>query len=161
MTTKRNVWPIGIIVGLGAVVVANAVMITIAITHPSAPASDDHWAESLDWDRELAAREASAALGWSIVSMRVGADGALELEIVDASGQGVSGLHGTLTLARADTATQDRTLEWLEIGGGRYRSTGELPERGLFVATVDLQRASGERFVVQRRLEFAVRGASS
>lgn len=149
---RGKAWPIGIVVGLGAVAVANAIMISIAISHPSMPAATDHWAESLAWDSELAVREASAALGWSVATLAQRDDGTIALELHDASGAALLGLHGTLALARADRADLDRTLELRELGNGHYVALGELPPRGQYRATVDLRRSASERFVAQVQL---------
>ena len=153
-------WPIGIAVGLGSVGVANAIMISIALSHPSTPAAKDHWAESLDWDRELAVREASAALGWSIDALTQRDDGTLELSLHDADARALLGAHGTVALARADRADLDCTLALQELGGGRYVVVGELPPHGLYRVTLDISRDDGERFVVTRELALRdVRGS--
>jgi nitrogen fixation protein FixH len=127
-------------------------MISIALSHPSAPASADHWAESLAWDRELAVREASAALGWSIAALEQRDDGTIELELHDADAHALLGLRGSVSLARSDRADWDVTLELRELGAGRYVVVGELPPRGLYQVTVDVQRGPSERFVVTRQL---------
>ncbi|MFO7562299.1 MAG: FixH family protein [Enhygromyxa sp.] len=148
-------WPVGIAVGLGAVGVANAIMVTIALTNPSTPASTDHWAESLTWDRELEQRERSAALGWSIASIawHDPARDRMELRLVDAEGRPVPGLRGTVTLERSDTAAHDARVELRELGSGRYLADGVASKTGLVRLTLEVERSTGERFVSRQRLE--------
>lgn len=145
-------WPVGIVVGLGTVAIANAIMISIAISHPSAPASTDHWAESLAWDQELALREHSLALGWSLAA--IGWHGQdLELRLIDAQGQALTGLHGTITLQRSDTADRDLRVELLELERGRYLAAGATDHSGLVRLTLDVMSPSGERFVARQQLD--------
>lgn len=143
-----------IVAGLAAVVIANAIMIGIALSHPSVPETRDHWAESLDWDRELERRAHSRALGWSLAALERDHD-SVALEVRDAQGRPLAGLHGTLTLRRADRAGDDRTLELVELGEGRYRSRESVPDAGLVELSVELGDARGELWTQQRWLELA------
>lgn len=145
-------WPVGIATGLGLVVVANAIMITIAISHPSAPASADHWAESLAWDRELELRQRSAALGWSIAAIGW-ADQSLQLQLVDVDGRPLVGLRGSVTLERADTAAHDVRLDLRELGSGVYVVDDVPIATGLVRSTLDVEDRHGRRFVTRRPLE--------
>lgn len=151
-TPRAWAWPVGIAVGLGGVGIANAIMISIALTHPSAPASTDHWAESLAWDQELALRERSVALGWSIAAIGW-RDESLELRLVDAQGRELAGLRGAITLERSDTTAHDLRVELRELGEGRYRADGTAAQTGLVRLTLDVENPSGERFVTRQQLE--------
>lgn len=166
--SQRPLAPFFIILGLGAVVVANAIMITIAVSNPSLPAAQDHWAESLSWDRELAQRERSAALGWSLAGLGWSDAGRerLGLDLVDGEGRALTGLRGSLALERADTLAHDRRLELRELGGGRYlvealdqgqgQSYGQvIGARGLVRLTLDVQALGGERFVTRQAVDLA------
>lgn len=146
--------PIAIVFGLGCVIVANAIMIGIALTHPSIPATRDHWAESLAWDQELERRAHSRALGWTIATLERERD-ALALEVHDAQGRPLAGLQGSVTLRRADTGADDRTLALVEIGSGRYRSAESIPAAGLVELHVELHDAGGDAFGEQRWLELS------
>lgn len=159
---KHRAWPVGIVVGLGFVVVANAIMIGIALSHPSVPAAEDHWAESLDWDRELAQRERSAALGWSVVEIGASAElpGAVELRVVDREGRALTGLSGTLALERSDSDRFDRELKLVELGEGRYRSAEGVPQSGSFELELALRSPAGERFVTRSRVDLGALPAS-
>ncbi len=151
--SEVNWGPIAVVGGLTAVVISNAIMITIALSNPAVPATTDHWAESLDWERELDRRAHSRALGWSIAGL-ARADQALELRIVDAELRPIAGLQGSLTLRRADSNANDRTLALVELDGGRYRSDQPIPDSGLYELKVALHDDAGDEFTTQRWLEF-------
>lgn len=146
--------PIMIIAGLSGVVIANAIMIGIALSHPSVPETSDHWAESLEWDRELERRAHSRALGWSLATLERDHE-AVALEVHDAQGHPLTGLHGTLTLRRADRGGDDRTLTLVELGEGRYRSVEAVPAAGLVELQVELGDAQGEQWAQQRWIELS------
>jgi nitrogen fixation protein FixH len=141
-----------VIIGLGVVVIANAIMISLALLHPSVPATNDHWAESLDWDRELERRAHSRELGWSIATI-AREQQALELQVVDAEQRPLAGLRGQVTLRRADSNADDRTLTLIELDEGRYRSEPSLPDAGLYELSVTLHDAEGDEFVERRWLQ--------
>jgi nitrogen fixation protein FixH len=144
------------VLGLGAVVIANAIMIGIAISHPSTPAAADHWRESLEWDRELAVREHSAALAWSVAGLDRSSDGhSLSVQLIDADGQPLRGLTGAVRLERSDSAAHDLELPLRETGDGRYLGLGELPTHGLYSVTIDVHSGAGEHFVTDTRVELS------
>lgn len=147
-------WPVGIAVGLGCVGIANAIMISIALSHPSAPASADHWAESLAWDQELELRERSAALGWSIASIAWQDEDRdrVQLRLIDSAARPLLGLRGSVTLERSDTAAEDLRLELRELGEGRYVADGGTPTAGLVRLTLDVEDPRGERFVTRKQV---------
>jgi len=143
--------PIFVIAGLAVVVISNAIMIGIAFSQPSIPATQDHWAESLEWEQELELRAHSHALGWKV--REFARDGqALSLDIVDRQGQPLLGLRGSVTLRRADSVN-DLSLALVEASEGRYRSEGAIPDAGLYELRVAVQDAKGERFAAQRWVE--------
>ncbi len=152
MSGRSWAWPVGIAVGLGCVGIANAIMISIALSNPSTPASADHWAESLAWDQELELRERSAALGWALTGVaRLDGD-RLAVALVDAQGRPLTGLRGSLSLERSDSAAHDVRLELRELGEGRYEASGA-PARGLVRLTLDVEDRQGRRFVTRQQLE--------
>lgn len=144
--------PIAIVVGLGVVVIANVIMISLALSRPSIPATTDHWAESLVWEQELERRAHSRALGWSVRELARDRD-ALALSITDADHQPITGLSGSVTLRRADRGTDDHTLTLIEVHVGRYRSEQTIPDAGLYELSVALRDPAGDEFVDHRWLE--------
>lgn len=156
--TRRSPWPWGIGIGLGVVVLANAIMIHIAVSHPSAPASEDHYAESLRWGQVQAERQRARELGWH-VELRpcstLGADGCpVALSVVDAQGAPVAGLSGRVVAQRADDTTLDRELELVEQGGGEYGGNLELGRPGLYSVSIRLEGGPAP-WMDDRRIEVA------
>jgi nitrogen fixation protein FixH len=142
-----------VIGGLSAVVITNSIMVGIAISHPSTPASVDHWSESLAWDEELAVREHSAALGWSVAGLSRSSDGrTLAVDVIDAKGHALPGLTGAVRLERSDSAAHDLEFELGDAGDGRYLALGELPTSGLYLVTIDVRGQGDERFVTHQRV---------
>lgn len=140
----QNPWPWGIATGLGVVVAVNALMIHIALSHPSAPASRDHYGESLHWDAVQAERGRSQALGWRVEvepCAGLSTEGCpLVLRVRDGVGAAVTGLHGTITAQRADDPGLDRAAEVIasdEAGG--YRARLPLAQPGLYALSIRLE----------------------
>ena len=160
---SAKAWPIGIIVGLGFVVVANAVMISIAISNPSAPAAKDHWVASQAWNEQLELRERSAKLGWSVTTIKreLGSN-ALVVHLADREGRPVEGLEGEVVVSRADTAAHDASAAFVELGGGQYRVALEVLPSGRVWLDLDVHDDAGQRFVSRETLDFdATRGGDS
>lgn len=143
-------WPLGIAVGLGAVVLSNAVMISIAISHPSAPVDVDPFAASLNWDETRAQERRSRELGWDVDVERC--DGPILVRARDEKGRPLGGLQLTGRLSRFDGVDADEDLEWAELGEGRYLATVPRPTSGL--VSVELRAVAGEkRWAGTRRFE--------
>lgn len=140
----KNPWPWGIGLGLGAVVMANAFMIHIAISHPSAPASRDHYGESLHWNEVQAERGRARALGWQVElepCAHLGPEGCpLALRVRDAAGAPVKGLRGTITAQRADDPRLDREAELAaSVEAGDYQGQLALARPGLYTLSIRLE----------------------
>ena len=160
---RASLWPWGIALGLAAVVGANAIMISIAVSHPSAPADPDHYARALAFDDEIAAREASKALGWTmqLEPCEVTAEGGCELrlELRDADGHPLEGLSVQVEAQRHDSEAYDQSFTLEGRGPGVYAAPWPAPRRGLWAlrfraeasATDKAQRvpwlAQRERFI--------------
>lgn len=149
----RSVW-VGIIAGLGFVVTANAVMITIAVRNPPALATEDHYGDGMRYDEVIASRTQSEALGWRVVVEPCRYDEAscrFRVEVRDAEGRAVPGLAGDLSLRRADTAAFDRVAKVKIAGPEHYEADVELGAAGLYEVSIDLRGADGH-YTDQRRL---------
>lgn len=135
---------------------ANAWMISNAVSHPSAPASTDHWQESLRTNEAIAKREASAALGWRVrldaCAPASAGDRCLARALVmDESGEAVPVRGGKLTFMRADSTAYDRDLV-VEAGGATGELTGEWKPAvpGLYTVEMEL-RGEGDAAWSQTR----------
>lgn len=156
---RQNPWPWGIGIGLGVVVAVNALMIHIAISHPSAPASADHYGESQRWDEVQAERGRAQALGWRVELQPCAAVGAagcpLVLRVRDAAGRPVAGLHGTIVAQRADDPALDRDAHVIARAElGDYEARLPLARPGLYALTIRLEGGAAP-WVDARRVHFA------
>jgi len=141
---RQNPWPWGIGLGLATVVAANAIMIHIAVSHPSAPASRDHYGEAQRWDEVQAERGRAKALGWRVElepCRTLDAEGCpLTLRVRDAAGAPVAGLHGTITAQRADDPGLDRQAEVAaRAEAGDYEGRLALARPGLYTLSIRLE----------------------
>lgn len=153
-------WPWGIAIGLGIVVVANAWMIHTAVSHPSAPASVDHYAESTRWDEIQAERSRAQALGWRVEVQPCATledDGCVvQLSVRDDAGEPVSGLRGRVRAQRADDVSLDREASVQGMDeAGHYEAGLALSRPGLYSVSIRLEGGEAP-WVDQRRIH--VRG---
>lgn len=118
-----TLWPLGIAVGLGVVVTANMILIHIASANAPVLENEAYYEASLEYQKVIDQREASAALGWTAdVDLR---DGAVRYRVRDRLGYPVTGLKGEISLSRLDTSAFDTTVTAQEV------------ERGVYVAELD------------------------
>lgn len=145
---RRNPWPWFVGALLLTVVIANAIMLTIATGTPPILEADDAYKASLTHDAVIATRAAAEALQWRAEVQQ--ADGRLEWRMLDAQAQPVRGLAGQLVLRRADSTRHDRTLALAEAAPGVYRAdwTGT---PGAYRVDVQLERGA-ERWVEIREM---------
>jgi nitrogen fixation protein FixH len=159
----QNPWPWGIAAGLGVVVAVNAFMIHIAVSHPSAPASRDHYGESLRWNEVQVERGRAQALGWRVelrpcAALR--AEGCpLVLHVRDAAGAPVTGLRGTVVAQRADDPALDRKAEVsASTEAGDYDARLPLARPGLYTLSIRLEGGAAP-WVDARRIHVPGAGA--
>ncbi len=134
-----------VIIGLGAVVAANAALLFFALHSRPVLESEDYYADAVRFEDTLAERRASDALGWSAV---VNVDGQIAYELTDERGRPVEGLSGELQVRRADTREHDATHVLEETVPGRYTAPAPL-HAGLY--SVDVRLEGGPAPWVDRR----------
>jgi len=87
-------WPWLLASGMLGIVGVNVVMFAVAASDANgAVVEADYYRKAVDWDRALAARAASAALGWrpSVTLARyTGGEGRLSVGLTDASGRSLT-----------------------------------------------------------------------
>ncbi len=147
---RRSLWPYGIIISLSLVVVWLLSFVVFASSQMPVLESETAYADSLEYDRIMADRAASAALGWRVdVDVM---DDAVVYRITDAEGRPVRGLSGTLRMARPDTQAADAEVEFAEQAPGVYRA----PRGGIGGVFRLAARLEGgpEAFVDERKAVF-------
>lgn len=146
---RTSRWPWLVVGILGSVVIVNVIMLYFATRQPPLLESDDAYETSLTYDQVLAARQATAALGWSaVVEQRP--DG-LRWTFTDRAGAPIQGLAGQISLSRADTRAHDRTVPFAEVTPGSYQAAWD-GAPGQYRAEIELKRGE-ERWVESRQMQ--------
>lgn len=143
---RPSFWPWGITLGLASVVTVNLSMVYIAVQNPSIPETDDHWAESLAFNEQVALRRESLEHGWILElsncsTLDANEECTLELRVIDRQGQAVRGLQGRLLLRRGDQQAADREVE-LQAHSQGYRATFPPGPPGHYTARVLAKRGA-------------------
>ncbi len=142
------------VAGFLLVVAVNGVMIWLAASTWTGLVTDRPYDRGLDYNRNLEAAAAMAALGWNTrLVARTTAEGGHELvlEARDREGEPLSGLRVEGRLERPLEPGADRELRLEAVGAGLYRAAlGALPA-GQWQARLKLVRG-GEVLVVSERL---------
>lgn len=133
---SRSLWPYAIIASLVFVAAVQVAFVLVASRNAPVLESETAYADALEYDGVMAARRASAALGWR-VTVEAGGD-AVRYRVQDAAGAPVAGLAGAVRYARADTRAADAERPFAEVGPGLYRA--ERPAaRGVFRLSARLE----------------------
>ncbi|MFW5973596.1 MAG: FixH family protein, partial [Bacteroidota bacterium] len=116
---------------------------------------DDYYDRALAWNDEMVGRALVEALGWT-VDVEVGDPGdtglrMVGLTVVDSTGQGISGLQGSIRIYRPHltNALAEIPLSPKEGDAGQYAQYLPMPAAGLY----DLElraRVSDQAFTVRR-----------
>uniref|UniRef100_A0A832MKV0 FixH family protein n=1 Tax=Eiseniibacteriota bacterium TaxID=2212470 RepID=A0A832MKV0_UNCEI len=151
--SPSRLWPAAVVAVLVVTVAANGVLLWAA-HHGDAPAIEpDYYRKAVAWDSTLAARRASAALGWraDAVLGPLAAGGAeVGVVLTDAAGAPLEGAHVRVTAVH--NARGGRTVEAVLAprGAGRYAARAPLGRAGLWELRIEAARGA-ERFAVSLR----------
>ena len=144
------------VAGFLVVVAVNGVLIWFAATSWTGLVTDRAYDRGLEYNRNLEAAAAMAALGWQaklVAATRADGGRELTLEVRDKSGEPLAGLVIEGKLERPVHEGADRTLAFAPIGRGLYRARLDDLPAGQWHAHLRLTRGS-DRFVVSERLVF-------
>ncbi|MBL8709318.1 MAG: FixH family protein [Rhodospirillaceae bacterium] len=134
---RHSYWIPGIFVGAMLLVIAvNGVMVYFATSTFPGLDTDKAYVHGLAYNETLQEAAASAALGWQAnltVARGAGMD-QVTVDVIDQSGQPVSGLHLVGDLLRTTTTALDQHVTFSAVvdHAGRYRADIDLPARGLW-----------------------------
>ncbi|HFD16124.1 MAG TPA: hypothetical protein ENJ38_07465 [Rhodospirillales bacterium] len=136
------------------VLIANGTMVYIGMTTWTGLVSENYYEEGRTYNRNIAAAEAQAALGWQLsIEARLlgGFDGELTVELRDRDGRPITDAEVTARFVRPTSEGNDFSLALAPAGQGRYRARFTLPLTGLWDVHVDATRGA-DRFVRNRRV---------
>lgn len=145
--------------GMGVVVLANAAMVAIALGTWTGLETEGHYQKGLEYNRNLAAAEAQAALGWTLTldaapTARSGESHVVDLHLVlaDRDGRPLNNLDVSVMLIRPTHEGFDQEVRLLPAGDGAYAATVKLPLPGQWEARV-LAARGDIQFQEVRRLQ--------
>ena len=151
-------WPIGVVVILGATVIANIVVMRVANNDPSFAIEPDYYQKAVAFDSTIAEERRSVALGWTATSTIVASDTAgrptLTVTIADARRQPVQGATVTVTALANARANEILSAALREVAPGRYQGALAARFAGQWEVRIDAVRGS-EHFVVSTRTDVA------
>jgi len=142
------------VAGFLVVVGVNGVMIWFAATSWTGLVTDRPYDRGLDYNRNLEAAAAMAALGWQVkLVAATRTDGTREfvLEAREESGEPLAGLVIEGKLERPVHEGADRELVFAPVGPGLYRAVLDALPPGQWQAHLRLTRGA-QRFVLSERL---------
>ncbi len=136
------------------VLIANATMIYIGMTTWTGLVSKNYYEEGRNYNRNIAAAEAQAALGWRLdIEARLveGFEGELTVALRDRAGTPITDATVTADFVRPTSEGNDFSIPLAALGDGTYRATFTLPLTGLWDIHIDVIRGA-DRFVQTRRV---------
>ena len=150
-----------VVVGLLSLQVAGGIAaIVLATGDESVAVVPDYHQKALQWDREIALRDASAKLGWQakmtvIASQRqTGAViGGLQIMLSDREGQPVSIESGSIEWYRHVRAGEVQRRSVAANEAGLIDLQACFDAEGLWQVSIDLRDEEGNRFVLTRQVD--------
>jgi nitrogen fixation protein FixH len=139
------------VAGFAVVIAANATMVWFAVGSFSGlytPAPRDR---GLHYNEIMAEQRARDALGWRIDAAWRAEGSRLEVAVVDAAGQPLTGAHVTAELIRPVEKRPPLPVALAAIDLGRFAASIDLPERGNLDLDIVVERG-GDRYALTRRM---------
>lgn len=139
-------WPVLITLALGFTVGVNFVMLYAANRDPNGTVVEqDYYRKAVEWDRTMARRSASVALGWTAQVSLAQTPGALHVQLADSAAAFIADAEVTATLIHNREASTPLVVTLRGAGTGAY--VVELPSlrSGLWEVRVVARRGT-DRF---------------
>lgn len=142
---------LGAMLGFFAVVLSvNGLFVFLALDTWTGTTSRHAYVEGLAYNDRLAAARRQEALGWHLdVETVAGPDEGDRVPIVlrahlrDARGAGIDGARLTGELRHSMAEALDTSLDFGDVGGGRYEAAVTLPRRGRWELRLEAEAADG------------------
>lgn len=155
-------WPLLVGLALAFTVGVNVVMLFASGADPNGTVVEpDYYRKAVEWDRTMARRAASAALGWTATATLGAAQASdasapasmrqLRVELRDAAGVAVTDAEISATLIHNREASAPVTLALPSAAGG-YAGAGQLAHAGQWEVRIVARRGS-DRYETSLRVE--------
>lgn len=115
-------WPALLIVFFAINFIVVAITIVLASTDPSFAIEPNYYNRAINWDNEMARRQASEALGWHVVCDDAAVGELLALRLTDREGNVVSGAYVQVEAFHQASASQRTLISLVETESGLYRA---------------------------------------
>ncbi len=129
--------------GMAFVVLVNGIMVFIALNTWTGLETEGHYQKGLEYNQDLAAAKAQAALGWTFAleAVPTASDGKartvdLRLSFADRDGLPLDGLDVSVLLMRPTHEGYDQKVSLKPAGRGLYEAQATLPLPGQWSAHV-------------------------
>ncbi|MBX3134125.1 MAG: FixH family protein [Gemmatimonadaceae bacterium] len=142
-------WPVLVTLALAFTVGVNVVMLFASSRDPNGTVVEpDYYRKAVEWDRTMARRAASAALGWSAeASLGASAEAGRELRVTlaDRDGVPIADADVHVTLIHNREASTPLQVQLAALGAGAYSAPAVAARGGLWEVRITARRGS-ERF---------------
>lgn len=145
-------WPVLIGLALAFTVGVNVVMLFAAGADPNGTVVEpDYYRKAVEWDRTMARRAASAALGWTATAS-IDADRVLTVDLRGADAAPIADAEIGVALIHNRAASTPLDAALAPSGDGRYAARVPLTHAGQWEVRIVARRGS-ERFETSLRVE--------
>ena len=141
----------------GVIFVVNAIFLTFALRSFPGESMKKSYLQGLHYNDILTERAEQAALGWRAELLRAdrnGAEGVIELRLLDAAGSPLTGLTLEGQLRRPAHSRSDQALSFIDAGRGVYRTSVSGLAPGAWSLTAQAENAYGDQLDLASRVEF-------
>lgn len=143
------IWLLGF---FGLVFVVNGAFIYYAEHSFPGLSATNAYEAGLDYNRVLEAADEQRLLGWHVELSVEPQTRSLILNVHDEKNIPLDGLTAVAELRRPAEATDDRQANFAATGQGIYRADGVLSAAGTWNATLHIQRAERDEYILEQRL---------
>jgi nitrogen fixation protein FixH len=146
-------WPVLVTLALGFTVGVNFVMLYAAKADPNGTVVEpDYYRKAVEWDRTMARRSASVALGWTARASLSVTPGSLVVQMSDSAGLAIDGAEVTATLIHNREASTPLVVTLTAAGDGAYAVALPAHRSGLWEVRV-VARRGADRFESTQQAE--------
>lgn len=152
---RATLWPLSIVVCLGALMVLYAYLFHVAGDPAALVVEKDYYQKGLHYSDEMAQQRLNSSLGWTVSPMisALPAGGAdLRVEVRDAAGAPLSGATVDVVATHNVIANAPETASLADRGNGSYDAHLSLPRAGMWELRFVVVHG-GQKFTADERVD--------
>jgi nitrogen fixation protein FixH len=128
--------------------------IYVAVGDPSFRPMPNYGENAVDWQTQKELQARSDALGWVATVERSTEPNGVRVQLVDASGNRVTGAQGSVLIYHFTRAYTAKRVPLREIGSGEYLGELDAAKDGRWQLTIDLSRSEEEHFYLDKPFDW-------